>query len=91
MGKTLSAYRHTLLAGLVMTFSGHGAAAMEEVLVVGTDLSAETQRSEAAFRSEMRDYVRAINAEQKAILDERFDHLLGKKILIVAASSRARG
>lgn len=74
-----------LCAGLLLGLMSHSAAAMDEVVVSGTDAAARVQAAEALFRSQMQTYMRTLTADLKAALEKDLEKQ-PKPILRLAAS-----
>ena len=80
-----------LVVGMSAGIVGNQAAAIEEVVVYGTDTSKTTINDGHELRAEMRRYVIALNDRQKAILNVDFASKLATKIQLAAAESPTRG
>lgn len=67
------------------------AAAIEEVVVIGTDLSAPTRTVPERIEDAMSDYVKGINDAQKSKLDADLAKLGQRRIQIAATDLPTRG
>ena len=76
-----------LAAGLV----SHQAAAIEEVVVTGKDLSTPARSVPEQISAEMSAYIRDLNEAQKTKLDADLAKLGQRKIQIAAANFPTRG
>jgi hypothetical protein len=83
--------RTRLPALLAAALLSHQAAAIEEIVVIGTDTSAPTRTVPERILAEMSEYVRAINAAQKSRLDADLAKLGQRKIQMTAANLPSRG
>jgi len=76
---------------LAAALTGPQAAAIEEVVVIGTDTSVSAHTVAAPIDAEMSKYVRQINAAQKLKLDAELAKLSERRIQIAAATLPTRG
>ena len=80
-----------LPALLAAALLGHQAAAMEEVVVIGTDTSAPTPTAAERVLEAMSEYVQALNEAQKQKLDADLAMLGQRRIQTAAANLPTRG
>lgn len=80
-----------LTALLAAALLSHQAAAMEEVVVIGTDTSALSRAVSERILDSMSEYVRELNEVQKAKLDADLAKLGQRRIQIAAANLPSRG
>ena len=69
----------------------HQAAAIEEVVVIGTDTSAQARSVPERILEAMSEYVRELNEAQKKQLDADLAKLGQRRIQIAAATLPTRG
>lgn len=86
LNRSLSLLAAALVAGTV----GNQAAAIEEVVVYGTDTST-TKADATALRSQMREYVDTLHDQQKTILNAEFASKSAGKLQLAAAGAPTRG
>ena len=80
-----------LIALLAAVLLSHQAAAMEEVVAIGTDTSALSRTVSERIVDSMSEYVRELNELQKAKLDADLAKLGQRRIQIAAATLPTRG
>lgn len=80
-----------LMALLVGVLIGHQAAAIEEVVVTGKDLSAPARTVPERIFAEMSEYVRDLNEAQKSKLDADLAKLGQRRLQVAAANLPTRG
>lgn len=83
--------RTRLMALLAAVLLSHQAAAMEEVVVYGTDLSAKTESVAERILAAMAEYVEELNKAQKSRLDAELANNGERRIQIAAATLPTRG
>lgn len=87
---TTNRLNNTLVAiGLALGAVSYQAAAMEEVVVYGSDRTATA--ADRSVRTEMNEYVRSLNHAQKAQVNADIAKFSEKKIQIAAAKIPTRG
>jgi hypothetical protein len=80
-----------LTALLLAALLSHQAAAIEEVVVIGTDLSAAPPTTSERILDAMSEFVRELNASQKTKLAADLAKLGQRNIRIAAANLPTRG
>lgn len=80
-----------LIALLAAVLFSYQAAAIEEVVVIGTDTSAPVRTIPDRINDAMSDYVKGINDVQKTRLDADLAKLGLRRIQIAAANLPTRG
>jgi hypothetical protein len=83
--------RSKLALWLALGAFSHQAAAMEEVVVYGTDASSLTSVTATEIRTQMGKYVEAFNHAQKTKLNSDLARLSEAKIQVAAAKIPTRG
>ncbi len=69
----------------------HQAAALEEVVVYGTDLSLKTEEVTERVAAAMSDYIVAANDAQKDALEAEMSRMCERQIQLAAATLPTRG
>lgn len=75
-------------AAALMGLLSHQAAATEEIVVYGADM---TEAQEARFRSELDEYVRSLNEQIKVTLDRNLKQVSAPKLLLAESETPIRG
>lgn len=89
--RKLIASSSSLSVALLVGLFSHPVAATEEVVVYGADAAAKAEAREAAFQSEMSEYVQSLNEQIKVNLDQGLKQLAAPKLFLASGETPIRG
>jgi hypothetical protein len=83
--------RTALMSGLLVGLLSHQASATEEIVVYGSEAVAAAAVEQAAFESERQDYLRSLNEQLKATLEQDLKRIAAPTLQIASSGAATRG